>query len=536
MVTLGPMSTAAAPGGAPASGRAVAGPIDRVTFFEEQRRNRRRSWRISLLAVITVLATGIPVSIVVTPFIYVFLLLAGHIANAIRPLDPAVMQRLHAVAYLIPHAVVRMGETKSLAGVPALIAPALVLVFPGAVVMLWLWLAVRITFRHTGVGGVLLRLGAREPHQDDLEERQLVHLVEEMSIAAGVPAPRVLLIDVPAANAAAIGTSLHDGAVVVTRGLLDTLDRDQAEAVIGHVVGSMGNGDLAIAQVLLSVYRTFGLLELLLDSAFGWQSREGLWRLMRLAFRRRGTDVQVREAGELSDLLERKAVGDGPRDMDAYMADPRHSSPGFFRSMIVLPKTIFVAMPASTAQYAMWVSSTLLFGPAFAALWRARRRLADASAVQLTRNPESLASAIERLQQADVYVRGGEWVSFLFATWGSGGGSSGGATFASFQPSPAKRLKRLQAMGAASRATRRLGTGMRIFLGVLWLIFAPLILLVMGLSVLVLAMMIMFDVAIMSVMLVGADAGLGALFKYGPVLLHTYLPRAIRAVRGMLAR
>jgi len=59
---------------------------------------------------------------------------------------------------------------------------------------------------------------------------------------------------------------------------------------------------------------------------------------------------------------------------------------------------------------------------------------------------------------------------------------------------------------------------------------------VMGLSVLVLAMMIMFDVAIMSVMLVGADAGLGALFKYGPVLLHTYLPRAIRAVRGMLAR
>lgn len=535
MVSYRPMSTAAADG-APVAAREAIGPVDRVTFFEEQRRNRRRSWRISLLAVVTVLATGIPVSIVVTPYIYVFLLLCGHIANAIRPLDPAVMAHLHAMARLLPRAFVQVSETKSLAGVPALLAPALVLVVPGALVMLWLWIAVRITFRRSGVGGTLLRLGARAPRPEVLAERQLVHLVEEMAIAAGVPAPRVLLIDSRAANAAAVGTSLREGTVVVTSGLLETLDRDQAEAVIAQVVGAMGNGDLHIAQVLLDVYRTFGLLELLLDSAFGWHSREALWRVMRLAFRRRGTDAELREAGELSDLLERSALGDGTRDMDTYMADPKHASPGAFRSMIRLPKMLFVALPAATAQFTIGMASALLYGPAFAALWRARCRLADASAVQLTRNPESLASAIERLMQADLNVPGGQWVSFLFVAWGrSGGGEAGSSTFNGFHPAPAKRLKRLQAMGAALRATRgkgaRMSAGGLILIAVLALILVPLMLAALVGIVVVLVMMLVLNVAIMSVMLVAADAALGALFRYAPVFIHRDLPRAVRAIR-----
>lgn len=533
------MSTAAA-GGAPVAARAAIGPVNRVTFFEEQRRNRRRTWRISVLAVLTVLATGIPVSIVVTPYIYAFLLLCGHTANAIRPLDPAVMRELHGLARLLPRAFVQVSETKSLAGVPALLVPSLILVVPGALVMLWLWMAVRITFRRTGVGGILLRLGARAPRPEVLEERQLVHLVEEMAIAAGVPAPRVLLIDSPAANAAAVGTSLREGTVVVTRGLLETLDRDQAEAVIAQVVGSMGNGDLHIAQVLLAVYRTFGLLELLLDSAFGWHSRQALWRLMRLAFRHRGTDAELREAGELSDLLEQSALGDGTRDLDAYMDDPKHASPGTFRSLITLPKMLFVALPAITAQFTVSMASVLLFGPAFAALWRARCRLADASAVQLTRNPDSLASAIQRLMEADVNVPGGEWVSFLFVAWGRGGGAEAGSSaFNGFHPSPAKRLKRLQAMGAALRAEQetgpRAGIGGRIVIGVLALILVPLLLAVLVGIVVVLVMMLVLNVAIMSVMLLVADAALGALFKYTPVLIHRDIPRAVRALRRLRA-
>ena len=64
------------------------------------------------------------------------------------------------------------------------------------------------------MGGALLALKAREPNQSDLKELRLADVVQEMAIAAGLPAPRVMLIDAPGANAAAIGTSPEDARIV----------------------------------------------------------------------------------------------------------------------------------------------------------------------------------------------------------------------------------------------------------------------------------------------------------------------------------
>lgn len=507
----------------PAAAPAAIGPVDRVTFFEEQRRNRRRSWRFSALGLLAVLATGIPVSIIITPYLYAFLLLTGHIANAIRPLDPATMGHLHAVAYLLPRAIAQIGKVKSVAAVPALLLPLVILVLPGAALMLLLWIAVRLVFRSTGVGGILLRLNARPPRAGDLDEERLVHLVEEMSIAAGVPVPRVLVIDSPNANVAAIGSSLTDGAIVVTRGLLTALSREQAEAMIAHVVGSVGNGDLSIARVLLSVYRTFGIIEIVLDSALGPPARDAVWRLVRLAFMTRGTDREEREAGEVSELLEAGAAGETPAASPSTR--PRRGAPR--RDSLLW--SLFFGLPAATAQFSVGMASALLFGPAFAALWRTRRRLADASAVQLTRNPESLASALERLQQVDVHVAGGEPVSYLFAIWRGAGGND---RYSSFQPSVSRRLKRLQAMGAKLRAGERLSRGAVVALVILLTIIGPLMIVALGLSIVALAMMLMLTVAIMSVMLVVADKALGAVFRWGPVLIHTWLPHWIARLRA----
>ena len=77
-------------------------------------------------------------------------------------------------------------------------------VYFGATIVL-LWAVVRLTFRRTGVGGVLRRMEARPPRSGDLAEQRLANLVQEVAVAAAVPPPRVLLIDTKAANVAAAG-------------------------------------------------------------------------------------------------------------------------------------------------------------------------------------------------------------------------------------------------------------------------------------------------------------------------------------------
>src|SRR5205814_1135257 len=72
----------------------------------------------------------------------------------------------------------------------AVVLGALVWLVPGIVAMLLIFPVIRTLFRRAGVGGALLALGAREPRLGDLEEHQLVNVVEEMALAAGLPPPR----------------------------------------------------------------------------------------------------------------------------------------------------------------------------------------------------------------------------------------------------------------------------------------------------------------------------------------------------------
>jgi Zn-dependent protease with chaperone function len=128
--------------------------------------------------------------------------------------------------------------------------------------------------------GTLASLNAREPNSGDLKELQLADAVQEMAIAAGLPAPKVMLIDSPGANAAAIGTSAEDAHLVLCRRLLDDLNRERLQALIGHLVSSVGNGDLRIAFTVTSVFETCGLIVTLINAPFGRQSRHTLWRML----------------------------------------------------------------------------------------------------------------------------------------------------------------------------------------------------------------------------------------------------------------
>ena len=108
---------------------------------------------------------------------------------------------------------------------------------------------------------------------DDLEERQLGNIVAEMALAAGLPTPRLMLIDADEANAAAFGASHLDATLVVTRGLLDRLDRQETVGAVAHVVASAGNGDLGLAAAVLAVFQTLGAFLTLFDLPF----RRGAW-------------------------------------------------------------------------------------------------------------------------------------------------------------------------------------------------------------------------------------------------------------------
>jgi Zn-dependent protease with chaperone function len=98
-----------------------------------------------------------------------------------------------------------------------------------------------------------------DPKTNDLRERKLLNVVEEMSIASGIPMPAVYVLEEePGLNAFAAGLTTSDAAVAVTRGTLDRLTRDELQGVIGHEFSHILNGDMRLNVRITAV--VFGIL------------------------------------------------------------------------------------------------------------------------------------------------------------------------------------------------------------------------------------------------------------------------------------
>jgi len=186
---------------------------------------------------------------------------------------------------------------------------------------------------------IIMRLtGAHEVSVDD--EPQLHNVVEEMALAAGVPKPRVFIIETEALNAFATGMDPKHAAVAVTRGLLKSLNRDELQGVIGHEMGHVVNWDIRYAT---AVSILVGLIALLSDGILRSVFYGGV------GGRRRG----------------------GNRDNGA--------------GILVLVMIIFAVLAPLFARLVQMAVS------------RQREFLADATSVRLTRNPLGLISALEKL-------------------------------------------------------------------------------------------------------------------------------------------
>ena len=392
---------------------ALPGPLSREHFLDAQRRHRRASWRATAIAVPAVMLAGIPLSILVTPLVTTPLLLVGFLLNAFGLLPPGAYDLLYDVAHILPDSWYALfGEAEvSLELIAAL------LFLPGALVMLLAWLAIRLLFRKAWVGTALTRLGARPARREVLEELQLRNIVEELAVAAAVATPEVMVVDTDQANAAAIGLRIDDSTILVSTGLLKTLDRAETQAFVAHLVGSVGNGDLRIAATLLSVFQSWGFLALLVDATFSSEARAALRDVLQSFGRAlRGAPADGRSRRATDRLLEgADQAHDGV--MRYLELENLHHMHPLYAVFIHMPVMIVVSLLSISIRGMVGLLTVLVFGPPIGALWRSRRRLADASAVELTRQPDALASGLAKLYATNFEVPGGEPISLLFPVW-----------------------------------------------------------------------------------------------------------------------
>jgi Zn-dependent protease with chaperone function len=404
---------------------APLGPVNRSSFFEQQERNRAATWQLSVVCVLTVFCTGMVLSLVLAPPIYGLAALGLTLAKKYGSVPPEVWHAFQVAGRTFVAVLQHFSNRPSvLPPLNILLYTAVAILLPGMILQLILWLGIRAMFMHAGAGGVLLTLGAREPRLEDLKEKKLVDVVEEMAIAGGLPSPKVKLLDSTAGNAAVVGASREDATLVISRRLIEDLDRDELQAVVGHLIASAGNGDLRIAMTMVSVYQAFGLLDSLVNAPFGPHARRALWRLIRMAIRRGGTA----DADEVSEWLTQGLRDSDTDDLTARVDKTKNGC----LSTLLLPFVMFNASLKMT----MWVLSGLLFEPA--AALRTRRYLADATAVQLTRNPDAMANALQSLRECGGLVPGGKWASHLFIV---------GQEARGMPPAMARRIKEMRKSG-----------------------------------------------------------------------------------------
>ncbi len=179
---------------------------------------------------------------------------------------------------------------------------------------------------------------ATEIHDDDKQNREIFRAVENVALAAGLPRPRVYIIDDDSMNAFATGRSPRDASVALTRGIVKRLSRLELEGVIAHEMAHIGNRDIRLDMLLIT-----------------------------------GVGVTVFAA----DVIGRTIMYGGARNDD----DNKNGGAAVLL-MVWLAFMVF-----------NWIITPLLR----MAVSRNREYAADATGAQITRNPRALASALRKI-------------------------------------------------------------------------------------------------------------------------------------------
>ncbi|MDI6733373.1 MAG: M48 family metallopeptidase [Planctomycetota bacterium] len=191
---------------------------------------------------------------------------------------------------------------------------------------------------YAGAKVVLYSTGARAVNMSNLKERQFHNIVEEVSIAGGLPMPKVYIVPDPDPNAFATGRNPQHASIAITEGLLEKLNRDEIQGVVAHEMSHISNYDIRLMTVIAALV---GAIVLLSDFSA---------RSMRYIGRSKGKG---------------KALGIVP---------------------FIIWLLLIILAPIIAQIMAMAIS-------------RKREYLADATGAELIRNPLALASALEKIEQ-----------------------------------------------------------------------------------------------------------------------------------------
>lgn len=112
-----------------------------------------------------------------------------------------------------------------------------------------IWMLISWAF---GDAMILSAANAHEIKPDNKEHREIFRSVENVALAAGLPIPRVYIIDDNSLNAFATGRTPNDASVALTRGIIKKLDKLELEGVIAHEMAHIGNRDIRLDMLLIT--------------------------------------------------------------------------------------------------------------------------------------------------------------------------------------------------------------------------------------------------------------------------------------------
>ena len=220
-----------------------------------------------------------------------------------------------------------------------------------------LWIVIAYFFHQSIIDAVT---GGHEVTRQ--EQPRLYNLLENLCISRGIPMPKLKIMDSDALNAFATGLNRRQYAVTVTTGLLNTLNDQEIEAVLGHELTHIRNGDVQMMVIAVIIAGVVGFFAELLFRGFsnfggyGWGWGGGWLFVVLLVFLVVGLGSSDRKGGGGAAIL-----------------------------VIVLAVVLIIVA---------WALSQLVK----LALSRSREYLADAGSVELTKNPDAMISALRKIE------------------------------------------------------------------------------------------------------------------------------------------
>jgi heat shock protein HtpX len=256
-----------------------------------------------------------------------------------------------------------------------------------------------------GASLVLLSVHAQPLSADTDKHQMVLNVINEMAIAARLPVPKPYLMDDPSPNAFATGRDPQHSVICVTQGLVDNMDREEMQGVIGHEMSHVADYDI---RTMMMIAVMVGGIAMLSDFVYRWMFFGGF----------------------------------GGRDRDDNNSRDNEAA-----VLITIAVVILAAVaPLFSQLLAMAVS-------------RQREYLADASSVEFTRNPRALLRALQHIAQIESPLKAGTaGTAHLFMVNPREGVKDDTegffANLFSSHPPLQKRIERLQAMlGVAGMAT-----------------------------------------------------------------------------------